>query len=338
MHFYYDEDLNVYRTVVDAVQSKKKCLFYYHDDVYLKANWKIEPQQSLQELYKLRAQQIRDDYPYVILCYSGGSDSTAVLETFYYNNIHIDEILMVGALSQDPHDESDKNQNGCLYHNAFPLLKTLNLPNTKITTLDYTELFRDGTINDFSLIKQYGNEWMKHTGVYHSVTHLFWHDLKRIVGAYNAKETAVVFGTDKVIVNFDAVGPHVEFGNQSFCDYGDIYDSENFHRVNFFSSGENTSVNIMIKQAHVVERVMRECYRLNIRPPDLKDVLYKYINKPSFVSKKCVYPILSPRDTFIISKQDSEIFKAFNEGKNFLKRYLPVDSRTIINSRKYYIK
>ena len=339
MHFYYDSDLNIYHDVVDAVRSGKQCWFYFNDDVLSKVDWKIEPTESLSELYRIRAQQIRDEYPYLILCYSGGTDSTAVLETFYYNNIHIDEILMVGALSQDPHEGSDKNQNGCLYHNAFPLLSKLSLPNTKITTLDYTQYFENDKVKDFSLIKQYGDEWMKHTGVYHSVTHLFWYDLKRIVGAYNNKKTAVIFGSEKTFPLIDHNDrSYVSFSNQSFCDYGNIYNNENFHRVNFFSSGDQTSINIMVKQAHVVTNVRRFCAKQKLKEPHINDIIYEYRDKPTFTSLKCVYPVLSPRDTFLLGKKDSEIYKAFEYGKEFLNKYIPISKQTVLTSRRYYIE
>lgn len=60
------------------------------DDV----NW-TEPTETFKELCKQRAQQIRDSYDYIILSFSGGSDSTTVLNTFLENNIYIDEILIL---------------------------------------------------------------------------------------------------------------------------------------------------------------------------------------------------------------------------------------------------
>jgi hypothetical protein len=44
------------------------------------------------ELYKRRAQQLRDANDYVILAYSGGADSQTILDAFLDNNIRLDEI------------------------------------------------------------------------------------------------------------------------------------------------------------------------------------------------------------------------------------------------------
>jgi hypothetical protein len=46
----------------------------------------------LDELYKQRALQLRDKYDYLILNYSGGSDSHNILMTFLNNNIKLDEV------------------------------------------------------------------------------------------------------------------------------------------------------------------------------------------------------------------------------------------------------
>ena len=55
--------------------------------------WDVEPSASLQELYRIRAQQIRDKYDYIRLEFSGGADSTVVLYSFLNNGIFVDEIV-----------------------------------------------------------------------------------------------------------------------------------------------------------------------------------------------------------------------------------------------------
>lgn len=57
-------------------------------------NWKKEPEQSFFDLCKLRAQQIRDTHDYIILYYSGGSDSYTILSAFLESGIFIDEIVI----------------------------------------------------------------------------------------------------------------------------------------------------------------------------------------------------------------------------------------------------
>lgn len=69
--------------------------FIFNEEVFDKIDWTIEPSFSLKELYTQRAQQLRDDYDYLILSYSGGSDSHEILGTFLENNIFIDEIQVM---------------------------------------------------------------------------------------------------------------------------------------------------------------------------------------------------------------------------------------------------
>lgn len=65
----------------------------FHNDVYSNYPWHIEPEQTLDELYDARSRQIREEYDYVILSYSGGSDTNNILESFIRQGLHIDEIV-----------------------------------------------------------------------------------------------------------------------------------------------------------------------------------------------------------------------------------------------------
>ena len=70
-----------------------KVSYHLFDSAYEALDWTAEPKSSLDELYKLRAWQIRDKYKYVVLAFSGGADSSNVLDTFIENNIPLDEIV-----------------------------------------------------------------------------------------------------------------------------------------------------------------------------------------------------------------------------------------------------
>lgn len=58
-------------------------------------DWQKEPTESMKELCKQRAQQIRDTFDYIVLYNSGGSDSTTVLNAFLDNDIFVDEVITV---------------------------------------------------------------------------------------------------------------------------------------------------------------------------------------------------------------------------------------------------
>lgn len=343
MIFYYDSEKNIYPTQLDAIASGKPCWIYFYDREFTQANWKTCPTETLDELYRLRAQDIRDNNEYVILCYSGGSDSTNILETFYYNNIHIDEIVIVGALSQDPCKGSDANHNGDLYHNVFPTLKLMSLPNTKITVVDYTTLF--DAPNNFTLINKYGNEWTKHIGGHYckSVHNLWWYDFKKFVGRYNNKQTCYIMGADKTYVHFDANAEssnynkhYVQIMELAVNDYGANYSDENFKRINFYTSPEKTATDIMRKQAHIVKFFYKN--KKSIRIP--REILYYNLKNPLvFNSKKSISTTVSARDKFMLTSQNSEMYNMMLEGLRTTNKISPFNQRRPdMNSRKYWIE
>jgi len=123
--------------------------FHYFDSFYSTLSWNTEPKESLEELYKRRAQQLREKYDYIILAYSGGADSCNVLNSFLNNGIHIDDIVTsypVKAIEKlkpyfNPNDKRASNLIFEYSEAAVPKLQEVakNHPNVKISVLDHTE-------------------------------------------------------------------------------------------------------------------------------------------------------------------------------------------------------
>ena len=107
--------------------------FKLYDDVFDTLDWTKEPEESYVLLLKERALQLRDEYDYIRLYYSSGSDSETCLQTFMKNNIPIDEIVVVhqGTANNLDKLESDRE----ITRRAIPNLKKYEsqLPNTKIS-------------------------------------------------------------------------------------------------------------------------------------------------------------------------------------------------------------
>lgn len=108
-------------------------------------DWSVEPPQSFTSLCELRAKQLRDQYSYIKLYFSGGADSTTMLNSFLRTNTYIDEIVVFRFSLVDKFDcQSNSEAN----EYAIPYLKNINLSNTKIKILDigseyFSELFSD---------------------------------------------------------------------------------------------------------------------------------------------------------------------------------------------------
>lgn len=84
-----------------------------------------EPSDSFETMLKHEAEKIRDTHKTIRVYYSGGCDSKLMLQTFVKHNIHIDEIVV----AKSGIEVSDFEQNDY----ALPFLKSLHLPNTKVT-------------------------------------------------------------------------------------------------------------------------------------------------------------------------------------------------------------
>lgn len=314
MTYYYSEDNKIFSNRVQAVkysvETGKKVYLYYYDEIYDKLNWKIEPPNSLDYYYKEQAQRIRDQYEYLILCCSGGYDSTNILETFYYNNIKLDKIVLVGAFKQDSMSGSDENHNGELYKNAYPYIKELGLESIT-QTIDYSELFND--VKQFS-VYQLGEQWIEEIGSKYSPHNWFWKDIDRYVVPKNKenKKVGIIFGTDKPYMYYDDIKNkrYFNFMDTPIVSYGRFNQLQrhNITNINFY--WDPTYPNILLKQLHILKSLNQNHFNHDI----VNKTIYN-LKKPLFYkSPKSPSPFLSLRDMFLINHKNSELYNFFYTG------------------------
>lgn len=123
--------------------------FYFYDDFFNMLDWTQEPTESLTEIYAKRARQLREKYDYILIAFTGGSDSTTVLNSFLDNGLVVDEIITMYPTkviekmlpSFNRQDTSASNLMFEYTEAALPKLRevTKNHPNIKITTIDWSE-------------------------------------------------------------------------------------------------------------------------------------------------------------------------------------------------------
>lgn len=335
MIFWYDNEKNIYMSHIDALKSGKECNLYYEDHFYQKLTWKIEPSLSLDQLYKLRAEEIRDTYEHVILSLSGGIDSRTILETFYKNNIHIDEIICVGAFSQDKYAGSEENNNDEIYYNVKTLLNNLHLPNTKIRYLDYSELFTD--INNFSLIKEYGSDWALNMGYWKSIHNYFWYDIKKHIINHD-KKTCLISGTGKTRLEVIPI-PHVVFSESDITGYCWNYQQDNLFRENFYFGTTPIGGEIVKKQAHIMYDLYKRLPNKDFFSQNYTNLynltIYNYslLNKPT---RKSSNSILSIRDKYIKRKTNSDLYKIYLDGIHKLNKEVGLNYKNFC-TKPYFI-
>jgi hypothetical protein len=137
--------------------------WHWHDNVWGKFDRTQLGNQTLPDLYKQRAQQLRDKYDYLILYYSGGADSHNVLMSFLNNNIKVDQLFVQWPfkyLNSDKHkpnnvDNSARNTVSEWDYSVVPTLKYIekNHPDIKIEFSDWMDnmkpdFFKDNSFED----------------------------------------------------------------------------------------------------------------------------------------------------------------------------------------------
>ena len=172
----------------------------FNREIFSKEPWQQEPKISLRELYRIRAQQLREKYDYIRLECSGGADSTTTLYSFLLNGIHIDEIVFrypkQGEYGLTPNANNTKPENTLSEweYAAKPLLNWVatNYPRVRITFHDYSE----------NMLKFDKDEsWTDSAKDYLHPEHTFKHDplgtSEHIKLAESGKRICVLYGIDK---------------------------------------------------------------------------------------------------------------------------------------------
>jgi hypothetical protein len=136
--------------------------FHYHDDAWNSYNRNLIGSLDLKNLYKTRAQQIREKYDYLILNYSGGADSHNVLLSFLNNNIKLDAVyikwpIRASEAHQDSFDNSPMNLLSEWNLTITKRLKWLenNFPEVKIIIDDWSQNIKLNEFVDAENLYQY---------------------------------------------------------------------------------------------------------------------------------------------------------------------------------------
>ena len=338
--------------------------FYYNDIAFSKLDWTVEPNIDISTLYKLRAQQLRDAYKYIIVSFSGGSDSTQVLHSFLKNDIFIDEIQistmnkMASRLDKEMMIR-DKDLSFFMEHEyaVLPMLRYAKekSPNTKITIIDSSDFLYDQlTKNKFDAMGN--NPKTKHpfprlTSAV-GPTYLWWNMYNSInVDRSKDKESVcIVRGMEKPILTIDNRNVYFQFSDQPMLSTAAINKGEitkTYTIEDFFWSVDMPL--IPIKQSHMIVKKFRtdkefynkfvdntkkikEFARLNIKP----------IHSPAVTTERMLNEVIYPdydRNTFIAPKptDKSAEFKLFetavgaHHGEDFEKEMRNYKENKYIN-------
>lgn len=250
---YYNVGDRVYKDKIAAfmygTQSGHQPQWNFNNEAFNKFNWLVEPTETIDELYRIRAQEIRDTYDYVALSYSGGADSHQVLMAFLQNNIRLDEIIVTWPIKRSERLGADPNDLSC---NNFisewelalkPRLKWLShhYPQIKINITDWTEDLERVPLPD---------EMLMNRGNMLSMYAFLRYNRMSDVGRIHGMDGVILYGMDKPRICI-----HDGYYNITFIDviaqtcFAYIDDRISVNELFFWNP---KSCKIMAKQAHTI--------------------------------------------------------------------------------------
>jgi hypothetical protein len=304
---------NKYDAVLEAQLTNAKVEWNFFDEVFSNVDWLTEPGISLDQYYRIRAEQIRNAYDYVIVFCSGGADSTNVIRTFINNGIKVDEVIGISpesGIKNWDHNSANISDLNFVSETKFaliPLLNEISNHDIKVTLYDYFE----------DIVKYKDEEWTLDSAG-NIVNTLTTHMTK--VGSIphinkiieSGKRVALVYGTDKPIIKANSAGELFFILSDAGVNYLNMPDSRsnpNVDRVLFYWTPELPEM--LVKQAHIVSRIVQtpefsDIYKNNI-------LLNKQEDRLARVSYQEVIDYQQKNNKEVLSKAD--IFKKYTANK-----------------------
>lgn len=297
----------------------------FNESVFSLVDWTVEPTEDILTLYKQRAEQLRHQYDYIVLMYSGGSDSQTILESFVDNNIHLEEICSWVNYKADADKHNYLNEE--IFHTAMPRVEHLKQKyrHVKHRIIDNTDMILDHMSDNI------GYNWI------YNVNHFFgpgvvareniglkikeWQDI-----IMSGKKFCVLWGKDKPRVHHingkfairfldfvdDAASMVSRSGNQ-------LYTDEFFFWTSDFPK-------ILVKQGHMIKNYLsvenfEQCpfvseHQSGLSYREVNGKKYwlsvdgsNYLTYPNWVNDSIVAP---KPPTIVISQRDSWFYAINN--------------------------
>lgn len=351
---YYTIGKKIYWDKASALIEGTKMGLKYHDlkwdfndSQFSSLDWTIEPPLDIRSYYQKRAKQLREKYDYLILNFSGGSDSATVLYSFIQQGLFIDEVVVRHATSgTKKYRTSDKifsaeNEFSELEHAAIPILKWLEKtsPKTKITIHDFSKDIIDKKIIwDENFIHWTGDYVTPGCIVrYNNVT-----NLDHLKNFEKGKNIGIIFGVDKPRVIFQKEDVNVFFVDRAVHIALPSTVTSGFTNTAvelFFWSPDMPE--IVVKQAHLIKRWFeilenqRHSYMLDfwwqMNPSNrttyewaIKGIIYPDYDLKTFQCNKPTKAMFQEWDYWMKDFEDSIGYNTFINGVTYL--YNNIDS------------
>ena len=323
----------------------------FHNVLFSNYNWEIEPEHSLDFYYDKRARELREQYDYLILSYSGGSDTHNILESFIRQGLHIDEIvtnhMSKATKSMTVLDTSVKNSwNFSAEHElqAVPRLKYISekLPKTKITVLDVSDIVLN-SMNVFDDV-----DWVLNRNDHLSVGQTFRYNyfhFSNIKKQFDKNlKIGIMVGLEKPKTFVDAGKMYIRFGDASvnITSINDFNDDYTNVKVELFYWSKDT-LPMMCKQGHVIKKWLQlnphmlhawdivdpkkyTGYKMNrlVHEKVLRSVIYSTWNEEWFQTDKALAWWHTEFDTWFRTNKDlTKEYSMWQRGLDYIESIIP---------------
>jgi hypothetical protein len=314
----------------------------FNDELFGVFDWTQEPQQDISYFYTKRCQQIRDEYQYIVLHYSGGSDSNNILQHFYRAGIHIDQINVTVPLEYYERHTSVTGsvEAGDLHNEWYLVIKPdlewvkKHMPNTKISIFDFTKDMIEFDVDQ---------DWILHAGEHcnpNVVSRMKYYDVvdSKI---YDSKKVGHIYGVDKPRV-FQHQGQWYFAFLDSILGIISSYKPvwlkhDHVNVVNFYWSPD--LVPLLIKQAHLLKRYYESSpqfmslasfraldpWEFELQQNIIKTAVYPYWRKDIFQVKKGTKTFFKEFDQWFFDLASTTAKNRWQEGFRYLLQQVPLE-------------
>lgn len=332
--FYSKPEAYIYATQVNIEPS-----WHFNSVEFAKADWETDPELSLREIYRLRAQQLRDKYDWIRIEASGGGDSTTAIFSFLLNGIHLDEIVfrypkqLDKDVSNDPFNTKPENTLSEWEFAAKPLMDWIkvNYPQTQVTFHDYSdEVMGSDYMQDESWIFTTRDWFQPGHGAKHNNFALKQH--REL--ADSGKRIGVVYGIDKPKV--------VLINNHWYTYFIDVFanhanpiveDYTNITTELFYWTPDLPE--IVIKQSHMIKswfdqpqnQSLKNLVDYPVSNPNLrttyegiaKSIIYPDYDQQTWQTSKPTSSFYNEMDHwFHVNLKDTKLYSAWESGLAFI--------------------
>lgn len=159
---------NKLQAILEASKTKADLHWNFYDEIFATASRNSNIINApLKDLYRQRAQQLRDSYDYIILNYSGGSDSHNILMTFLEYGIKLDHIYVQWPerlMDKGIYIPNNLDKTNANFHSEWDLVLKKDLewlgknhPEIKIEVADWTYTVKENFYKDNIFVNDVSN-------------------------------------------------------------------------------------------------------------------------------------------------------------------------------------